>query len=267
MANNYAENTLLIEEFKSLKPADFATLSDAEKFRYLDALTVDSSSYEELTQRFTGVHENLKACLFSLKPSKEFLLTEKAKVNHFLNCVLGEGLDKVISNAPARNKLQKKEDIDRFVNLFCNVYDINKPQVNFENDDIYLASASVDGKSISLAEDFLSKPMQWHHYAVIFHELIHVYQKQLYKSDPQRYKLFSPQYVRLKSGTYMAFLKEKPQERQHKIDEIYALLPDETHAHLMDDTFGKLYNERILKNKYKHGLGHMDARLLWLERE
>lgn len=257
----------IIAEFKSLKTTDFATLPNVKKFQYLDVLSNKLQSPQEYAQTFDGVYDNLRACLFSIKPDKHFLLTEKQKVNRFINGLVGWGLDKVIKSADVRSEMQKKDDINKFINSFCEVYKVTKPEVIFKNDENSTCSTKNDGSGIRLRHDFLQKNMNWYDYESIFHEMIHVYQKHLYAEDSKEYKMFSPQYELLKFGTYMANKKDEVKIRDSKVNEIYALLPSETHAYWISHEFSALFNEKTFKRPYKCNLGYCGSRALWFGRD
>lgn len=238
-----------IAEFKSLSTSDFVTISDEQKLLYLDMLTSKDADNEQYRKNFSGTYNNLKACLYSIKVPNHFIIKEKAKVNHFINALIGLGMDNKITNADKRTSKEKMQDINDFVNLFCQIYQTPVPKIKFQNpnsSDDYIASVSKDGKTIKLPQNFLDKPMLWHDYEIIFHEMIHIYQHSLYQKNPDTYKIFNPAYNRLKFGIYMAYNNDK-----RKIEEIYLLLPKERHAYLMDSEFANLYNERILNNKFR----------------
>ncbi len=251
----------IIAEFKTLKPTDFSNMPNTQKFKYLDALTIDNRHPKEKEQDFSGAETNIKACLFSIRAGKTFWAEEKAKANLFISALIGTGRANDVKNASERTSEQKKEDIHKFIDLFCKVYDTPRPEVIFKDPQSPYApycSASPDGKSIRLAESFLNNKMQWHDYGAVFHEMIHIYQNTLFDKDPEKYKMFSPWYTRLKSGTWIA-TQGNDDEKYKKAYEIYELLPSEAHAYGIQTSFDELFEERIL-GKRGYTLGKMDYR-------
>ena len=246
----------IINEFKSLKPTDFKDMPQEQKFKYLDALAYDNRRTKEWEQDFSGADDNIQACLFSIKADKSFWVEEYAKVNLFISALIGVGLADNIKNANKRTSEQKKEDIYKFIDLFCKVYDTPRPEVVFRNPALHQAycETSSEGKSIRLADDLINKEMQWHYYDVIFHEMIHVYQHTLFDKDPEKNKMFSPWYNRLKFGTWCT--AQGSIDEKYKIaDKIYELLPIEAHAYSMGATFGTFFSERILGRNAYHPAG------------
>ena len=72
---------ILINEFKSHKPEDFAEIPLDKKLDYLDAFSIDLRSNEEWERDYNGAYDNLVACLWSIRLPEEFLAKERKKLS------------------------------------------------------------------------------------------------------------------------------------------------------------------------------------------
>lgn len=256
-----------INEFRRIKPESFNEIPLKQRLEYLDALTLQNRTAADYAQDYNGLFDNIKACLFSIRVSPEFMNSEKSSVNHFINGLTGLSLDNALKDVHLRSPEQKKSDICKFIDLFCNIYATPQPEIIFQNpDSAYSAFCSASkGKRIRLAENFLSQDMKWHDYSIVFHEMIHIYQHHLHAKDPEKYKIFTPEYNNLKFGTWMAH-QGNVQEKYQAADEIYELLPGEAHAYSMQTFFTDLFADRVL-NKHNYLSGKMDYRNIWFSQQ
>lgn len=257
-----------LKKFRKHKPSDFADMPLEQKIQYIDAIAKNPKSKEEWNEYFYKAHENLRACLFSIQPSKQFLLEEQRDLNHFMNAIIGAGLDKAIKEAEKRTPGQRKKDLEDFARLFCNVYKLPEPELRFEESEMsgqFCPSVSLwdDGTFetkgiISINEQLLqdSTDDKWKNFGILFHELMHARQFRWEFSLDEKHSPFTK---------VCDFTNDLTLDQGFNL-EIYRLQPKEGHAYYMQWKFDEQCNERIFGGKIKQkALDAPAARTLWFD--
>ena len=252
-----------LKKFKRLKPSDFSKIPLERKLQYIESIAGPKYSREEWLKLFNEIRDNLRACLFTMQPSKKFLLEEKRDLNHFMNALIGVGLDKAIKETPQRFPEQRQQDMQNFVSLFCKVYEMPEPKLLFEKYNTLGSFRKVNSDNkfdftVELHECLLQdkKTDGLKNFGILFHELMHARQAylQLFNGD--------------KHPTYSWILDNLQQElNDHYFDaDVYSLLPKEGHAFYMQHKFEEQCNERIFDYKAKPNLYVFSvSRTLWYD--
>ena len=253
----------LLKSFKRLNPSDFLDMSLEQKLQYLDAISGYKRSTKQWDTYFTPkTQDNLKACLFSMHPSKKFLLEEQRDLNHFINALIGIGFDREMKRMDKMTAEQQKEVMSKFVHIFSIVYKVPKPELLFEKQLPMLAQCCPDNPNkrhfpfIKFNEGLLQySEREWlDKFGILFHELIHV--RQHWWPFEERYPLFSRACNNLDTLT----------SNQSFNFEIYSLLPKEGHSYYMQHKFEEQCNERIFDYKEKPtSYPFATSRTLWFD--
>lgn len=258
-----------LKKFKKHKPSDFADMSMEQKIQYIDAIANINKSKEEQYEYFYETHRNLMACLFSIQPSKQFLLEEQRDLNHFMNALIGSGLDKAIKEVDKCTLKQRKQDLQDFAHLFCKIYKISEPELRFKENEMsgqFCPTGTIynDGKFeikgiININEQLLqdSADDKWKNFGILFHELMHARQFRWEFSLDEKYSPFTK---------VCKFPDDFTSYNQAFDLEIYRLQPKEGHAYYMQWKFNEQCNERIFNGKAKQDfLDAPAARTLWYD--
>ena len=252
-----------LNKFKQLKTSDFSAMSLERKLQYIKAISDHPYSKEEWITLFTEIKDNLRACLFSLQPDKKFLLEEQRNLNHFMNALIGVGLDKAIKGATKKTPKEQKQDLHDFMSLFCKVYEMPEPDLKFGKfnalgscykDQHFKCTVRIDNSLLKDAEK-----NSFRNFEILFHELVHVRQSYLQLFNGDKHPTFSWIFDNLENLI---------NEKYFDLD-TYSLLPKEGHAYYMQHKFEELCEERIFNNKphnkEKLNYSFSQARTLWFD--
>ncbi|MBR1604538.1 MAG: hypothetical protein IJ660_00340 [Alphaproteobacteria bacterium] len=251
-----------LKEFTRLNSSDFSNMPLEKKLQYFDAISGYKCSTKQWDIYFTKAQDNLKACLFSIQPSKKFLLEEQRDLNHFINALIGTGLDKDIKKMDQKTSEQQKKVMSKFVHVFSKVYKIPEPELLFEKELSSLGECCSDNPNmryypfIKINENLVqSSEREWlNKLGILFHELIHI--RQHWWPFEDKHPLFSRACNNLNNLT----------SNQSFNLEIYTLLPREGHAYYMQQKFEEQCNERIFDYKIKQDtLDLPTSRTLWYD--
>ena len=260
-----------LEEFKKLNSTDFSDMPLEKKLQYIDAITATNRTAEEWASYFTEVQGNLKACLFSMQPSKKFLLEEQRNLNHFMNALMGtemvtlfgNGLVKRMKETKNRTPEQRKEDMLDFIHLFSQAYKIPQPELrfgDFPNAKTRLGECFIENNKsvINIHEKLLqdNDANCFTNFGVLFHELTHAKQNYWATTYDEKYSLYAKMFCALDK-----LISDKALNVN-----IYVLQPREGHAYYMEQKFEEQLNERVFDGKLtQKGLRFQVTRTLWYD--
>lgn len=252
-----------LKKFKQLKPSDFAKMPLKRKLQYVESVSGQKYSSEEWSKLFLEVKDNLRACLFTLQPSKKFLLEEKRDLNHFMNALFGVGLDKAIKETTQRNPEQRKQDMQDFLCVFCKVYKMPEPQLLFGEFNNPGAFNCMDEDrtcryTVKIHENLLQdKKMNGvKNFGILFHELMHAREAYLQLFNGDKHPEFS---------WILDNLQKLINDFKFDLD-IYSLLPKEGHAYYMQQKFEEQLNERVFGgHAEQYDYNFQNSRTLWYD--
>ena len=201
---------VLINEFKSHKTEDFTEMPLDKKLDYLDAFSIDLRSNEEWERDYEGIYDNLVACLWSIRPSQEFLANEREKINHFMNGLVARRLvlDPVKNRFETKSMLRDYRNLDLldkdkqnstmriFLDTLSEAYKIDPIPIEYYTPDDPTHSwngyAPVGEWKMCLRND---RPLGWsmEMMSLLFHESMHLREYKMYKENPEKYRIFTPE--------------------------------------------------------------------------
>lgn len=267
---------VLINDFKSHKTEDFAEMPLNKKLDYLDAFSIDLRSNEEWERDYKDAYDNLVACLWSISPSQEFLAEEREKLNHFMNVLVA---GKLVLN-PHTNRFETgsmvhfyknldlldKDKKDRTMRIFLDTlsdaYKIDSIPIEYyvpdDPTDSWNGYAPVGEWKMCLRSD---RSLGWSMeiMSLLFHESMHLRQDKMYEEDSEKYRIFTPEYGRIKNMIRCFYDRDK-------YHQIYELDPRESHAYYCQRHFEHAVNDRIFNGCLQPGNYPINlARTLWFD--
>ena len=253
---------LLINEFKSLKTGDFADIPLKNKLNYLDAFSTDMRDQNEWHKDYEGAYDNLVACLWSIRPSDEFLAEERKKINHFMNSLDAINMNIVWNTLDLLDPKLQQRGIQIFLDIYSQAYKIDRIPVKY-----YIP------KDSSEERDGFTTPGKWEInirkdkkwavpldiIGISFHESTHLRQDKIYEENHEQYRIFNPDYGRIRNVTRIVYGAQKAEQ-------IYELDPRESHAYYVERIFREMANDRIYKGRLTPvKLSSHLARTLWFD--
>ena len=82
--------------------------------------------------------------------------------------------------------------------------------------------------------------------SLLFHESMYLREYKMYKENPEKYRIFTPEYARIKSMVFCSYDREK-------YHQIYELDPHESHAYYCQRHFEDAVNDRIFYGHLHRG--------------
>ncbi len=231
-----------VSKFKSMSSNEVVGLSFKEKVDYLEALFPDSllrEDFSNIKDLIVEQKDNLKACLFNMKFSREFMDKESKLVDQFWSKIKhNENTKNMIADYDNCSLEDRKNLIRETLEIFYEVYGVESKDVNFYNSESYLKRREEKGWSVDVHvpgafyngsfnfnEERLMKSDNFFPISVPFHEAIHLYQTSNKFEDEDINRVMTANI-----GAVKVYEDEEISKDDVDYKDFYTMLPFERHA-------------------------------------
>ena len=253
---NVSNRKKLTDDLRTKDSTYFAEISHEQKLDYLEAIAEQNWQGENIKELYENktFTNNLKACLFGVKPSDDMLKEERYKIGRFINFLKFSGIkEKIVDGGQGLGEKWQSlgEDekigvVNDFVRAYTRIYgidDVNEIVFRDGKEMTYSCCYREREKKIFMDRNMLSgdRIESQFLFPVLFHELTHHQQACLWCNDSEKYRIFNPLFNKFKASTYLYNRKDN--------DEIYSLMPTEMHAYWSQREFEQKASEELFNNK------------------